>query len=123
MDNIYKKNKRMFKVGINKDIEINDIGSLKLNDNDLITLVSSDGMKHEVCKKNFGYYLTQSFNNRFIKNGYKVALIKNEKNLFFIMLVETNKVNLFNEYLEKEKNSLVCWLPSDKMILPNNNEL
>ena len=51
MNNIYKKNKRMFKVGINKDIEINDIGSLKLNDNDLITLVSSDGMKHEVCKK------------------------------------------------------------------------
>ena len=115
MTNIYKKDNRKFKVGINNEILITDIGSIELNSNELITLISKEGMEHELCKKDFGYYLTQSINKRVINKGYKVAITKNKDNLFFIMLVEISKIKLFQKYLTDEKNTLVCWLPNKSM--------
>ena len=116
MKNIFKQNNRKFKVGLKKKITITDIGSIELNEDELLKLISKEGIEHNLIKKDFGYYLTESINKRLINNGYKVAITKNNDNLFFIMLVEISKIKKFEKYLIDEKNTLVCWLPNKSML-------
>ena len=77
-----------------------DIGSSTLNINEQITLKNKKFV-NEVTKKDWGYYLTNSINERLINNGFKSFLVSNKKKIYFL-IVQKNKEKEFMKYLKKE---------------------
>ncbi len=105
-----KKPPRSFIVGKNNDINIEDCGSIILENNEQITFLTNDKKKWDVLRKDWGYYSTPSINNRLRKQGFRCALVKNKKGSSYIMLVEKNKLNQFDSYLSNEENHVLMWL-------------
>ena len=105
-----KKPERSFFVGKNKEIKIEDCGSIQLDNDELITFLTKDNKEWDVVKKNWGFYATPSINDRLYKQGYRCALVKNKKGSLYIMLVDKNKLNKFNNYILKEDNHILMWL-------------
>ena len=107
-----KKNKppRIFYVGKNNDEKIQDCGSIYLQNNEQITLLTNSQKEYDIVKKEWGFYATPSINNRLSKQGFKCALVKNKEGSFYVMLVSKYKIKKFESYLRKEKNRIVKWL-------------
>ena len=103
MVKIYLNKKvRRFKVGLKKDITLKDVGNLKLNNNELITF-KFEKKNYDFVKKNWGFYISQSINSRVKKAGFKIALVKNIYNRFYLMAVSNNK-KFFLKLIVKKKN-------------------
>jgi len=105
-----KKNPRKFKVGLNKDIVIEDCGNLNLDFNQQITFLTNDNKEYDVCRKSWGFYATPSVNSRLLKFDFKTAIVKNSQGNIYVMIVEKNKIEDFYEYLDKDKNEVIEWL-------------
>ena len=101
---------REFKVGLLKQITIKDCGDIQLDDDEQVTFVTNDGKEYDVARKKWGYYATPSINGRLKRFGFKTALVKNTHGMFYIMLVDSNKVREFQNYLKEEKQSIEQWL-------------
>ena len=76
---IIKKRTRKFKV--NFDLKISDRGDISLSENEMINLITK-GKKNEIVAKKWGFYLTPSINKRLIHNGFRCAIIVNQKKSF-----------------------------------------
>tara|TARA_B000000475_G_C15784102_1_gene360665 strand:+ start:193 stop:558 length:366 start_codon:yes stop_codon:yes gene_type:complete len=111
---IIKKRTRKFKV--NFDLKISDRGDISLSENEMINLITK-GKKNEIVAKKWGFYLTPSINKRLIHNGFRCAIIVNQKKKFFLTLVVNNKKSLknFKSYLRKDKQKLVTYLSNKKL--------
>ncbi len=105
-----KKPPREFKPSKNHDIIIKDFGRIFLEENEQITFISDKNKEYDVVKKKWGFYATPSINDRLKKNGYKTAYVKNQKGQTYIMLVELNKLKIFQEYIEKTNQTVIYWL-------------
>ena len=105
-----KKVPRKFEVGLDKQITIKDCGTIHLKRNEQITFVTGSGKEYDVARKNWGFYATPSVNGRLKGFGFKTALVKNTRGKHYIMLVEKEKLNSFNDYLEEENQTLEHWL-------------
>ena len=46
-----KEKPRIFFVGDNKEIEIKDYGSLRLDNNEQVSLVTDSGNEYDICKR------------------------------------------------------------------------
>lgn len=101
---------RIFKVGLRGDIAIQDCGDIYLADNQQLTFRLPGGGEVDVTAKPWGLYACGSVNDRLPRHGVKVALVKNSKQQFYVMLVEDKQVDAFLQYLESDKNVLVGWL-------------
>ena len=102
---------RLFEVGNGlKRIKIKDIGKLLLDVDEQITFISGKSMEYDVTRKDWGYYATPSVNDRLKRFGFKTALVGNDKGQIYIMLVEKNKIDLFEQYLKQENNFVIEWL-------------
>ena len=109
---------RVFSV---KGHEIKDLGKILLDTNELITFKTSSGKNFDFVAKEWGFYATPSMNDRLKKEGFKTALVVNEIDQLFIMAVEEDKLDIFNEYLKKNQdNKVICWL--DNFYNKNGNE-
>jgi hypothetical protein len=109
---------RVFSV---KGHEIKDLGKILLDSNELITFKTSSGKNFDFVAKEWGFYATPSMNDRLKKEGFKTALVVNEIDQLFIMAVEEDKLDIFNEYLKKNQdNKVICWL--DNFYNKNGNE-
>ena len=106
-----KKNNppRKFSVGIGKKITIRDCGKINLMYNEQISFTTDDDKEYDIVRTEWGFYATPSINGRLKKQGFKTALVKNESGMYYIMVVEKNKITLFENYLKKEKNHLIKW--------------
>ena len=104
---------RRFPVGQHSDISIQDCGEVELEPDELVTLGTESGLRHDVCRKDFGFYITQSLNHRVRQNGFRAALMKNDSNRYYIVLVEIGKEDKFDRYLRMERNELVSWMDND----------
>jgi hypothetical protein len=104
-----RKKKRKFLVGIKKKIYLNDVGKIYLDDNELITFVTKNLSKHDVVKKDWGFYATQSLNSR-LKKRFKTALVINPLKRIFVMLVEKKFMKKFKNYCKQENQIILCWL-------------
>ena len=107
-----KKKNRIFETGISK-IKIKDCGSIKLKNNNQITFKSKNS-EYDVCKKNWGYYATPSINRRLKNFGFRTFIISNKQKEIYIFLVHKNKIQLFKNYLKKEKNFIIKELTNFK---------
>ena len=108
---IYKKERR-FKVGIN-NIILKEVAKISLNQNEMITFVSGK-TEYDIVKKNWGYYATPSINGRLKTFGFKTFIVSNSKKKIYIFLVHKNKINLFKNYIKKERNFIIKELTNFK---------
>ena len=94
---------------------IKDCASINLSPGEQVTFFTADGKETDFCRTGWGYYATPSINGRLERFHFKTALVCNNQAQYFIMLVEDEKIDLFNEFLEKYDEKLVCWLNDDNL--------
>ena len=111
-----KQNPREFGVGKDQKIILKDMGNIYLDLNEQITFMTLDKQEYDVCRKEWGYYATPSVNDRLKRFGFKTALVRNVKGQVYIMLVDQNKIDLFNQYLSEESNFVLKWLDEEPLI-------
>jgi hypothetical protein len=103
-----KINPRVFEV---KGVKIKDFGKIYLDDNEMVSFVTKSNRECDFTAKDWGFYLGPSLNSRLQKEGFKVALVLNEKGQLYINAVEKDKIKLFEEYLKENQDSrVICWL-------------
>ena len=68
--------------------------------------MTENNSEHDVIRKDWGFYATQSVNSR-LKKNFKTALVVNPQQKIFIMLVEKKFINKFKKYC-KMKNKRSC---------------
>ena len=107
---------RKFKVGRpGNKIVISDFGHLTLGSDEQITLVSETGKRHDFAAKEWGFYSTPSINGRLKDEGFKTALVENQKGQIYIMSVDKDKINLFEKYCLDEQQTVLEWLDERKL--------
>lgn len=105
-----KKIPREYNVGRDDKITIKDCGQIHLDPDEQVTFMTADDREYDLCRKDWGYYATPSMNDRLKRFGFKTALVRNSKGQIFIMLVESDKLGLFKQYLSDEDNTVLNWL-------------
>ncbi len=105
-----KESPREYQVGQNHDITIKDIGRVRLEPNEQLTFLTPENAEYDLCRKDWGYYATPSVNDRLKRFGFKTALVQNSKGQVYVMIVEEDKIDVFEHYLEAEKNYILQWL-------------
>lgn len=105
-----KEQPRIFKIGTQKDIEIQDWGNIILEKDEMISFKSENGKNYDVVSKDWGYYATPSMNGRLLNEGFKTALVKNKHGKFYIMIVDNKKIQSFRDYCKKESQTVTEWL-------------
>ena len=104
-----RQKKRKFYAGKNKKICFSDVGKIYLKPNELITFVTENLSKHDVVRKDWGFYATQSINSR-LKKNFKTALVIDSIKRIFIMVVERKFLKKFKKYCKEEQQQVLCWL-------------
>lgn len=103
-----KKKPRIFTVN---GIDCKDFGKIILSENEMISLLSDSGKEVDITAKSWGYYLGPSLNARLADERYKAALVINQYNKIFIMIVDKAKIEEFKNYLkDNQDNRILCWL-------------
>jgi len=103
-----KDTPRKFKVG---NVEIKDFGKISLNENEMLSFKTSSNKEYDFTAKEWGFYASPSINSRVKNEGFKTALVMNEFNKIYIMVVEMEKIDKFKEYLkDNQDNRVICWL-------------
>lgn len=104
---------RVYKVGLEKQISIKDMGTVSLEPDEQITFITPEKGEYDLCRKSWGYYATPSANDRLKRFGFKTAVVRNSKGQVYVMIVETSKMNEFQDYLTEERNDVVQWLDEE----------
>jgi hypothetical protein len=117
MDIKIKAPPRFFKPRKDKDIIIADCGELFLEPNEQISFVTISGKRHDFAAKDWGFYATPSVNSRLKNEGFKTALVGNTFGQVYIMVVDSEKLELFLEYCRVEEQVILEWL--DERLLVN----
>ena len=105
-----KQPPREFEVGFDKKGIIKDCGSLYLEADEQVTLMTEMGGEYDVTRKSWGFYATPSTNGRLSGFGLRAVLVKNRVNRHFVMLVEKGHETDFKKYVEGEPLTLIAWL-------------
>lgn len=102
---------REFNVGRPENpITIRDCGELWLEPNEMVTMMSPDGLRHDFTAKNWGFYATPSVNGRLKSEGFKTALVRNLKGYVYVMCVAKSSIEEFEAYCRHEQQSVLEWL-------------
>jgi len=102
------KEARFFSVN---DHVIKDCGKIHLEQDEMVTFTTKTNKEYDFAAKEWGFYATPSINGRLRNEGFKTALVVNEDNKLFVMVVEDDKLQVFEEYLIKNQdNRVICWL-------------
>lgn len=92
------------------EITIKDHGEIELESDEMVTFVTTTGKHYDFTAKEWGYYATPSINGRLKQQGFKTALVENSQGRIYVMIIEENKIQLFSEYCNKEKQTVLQWL-------------
>ena len=107
---------RKFKVGKpENNIVISDFGDVHLSHDEQITIVSDNGKRHDFACKDWGFYSTPSINGRLQNEGFKTALVENQKGQIYVMSVDKDKLDLFEKYCKDENQTVLEWLDERKL--------
>ena len=104
-----KKKPRIFYPNKKKKLKIADYGQILLEPNEQICLITNRNSKHEITRKEWGFYATQSINSR-LKKNFKTAITENSKKNIFIMMVEKKYINSFKKYCKEHRQKVLIWL-------------
>ena len=104
-----------------KGTQIKDYGKISLENNEMVSFVASGGGELDFAAKSWGFYATPSVNSRLKNEGFKTALVANENNQLYVMVVEKDKINDFFAYLKDgHDNRVLCWLDEWLPLTENN---
>ncbi|MCH8331533.1 MAG: hypothetical protein IH946_09175 [Bacteroidetes bacterium] len=101
---------RKFTVNKNVVVDIYDHGTIDLEANEQVTFITKNGAEYDVARKSWGFYATPSVNGRLKDFGFKTALVRNDQNRYYVMLVEDGKLDDFVRYITDDKQEVVEWL-------------
>jgi len=102
---------------------LRDYGRVHFQDGEMITLVSPSGRECDVTAKEWGFYLAPSLNARLRAQGFKVALVRNNKGKLFLNAVDIDKIELFFSYLREQNSEVICWLDDEKIDIISGEEV
>jgi SAM-dependent methyltransferase len=105
-----KRPPRRFEVGADNKVTLSHCGTVHLEPDELVTLVTAAGNEYDVTRKTWGFYATPSLNYRLLQHALRAVLVKSQTNRFFLLLVEEGKEASFEEYLAGERLQIVCWM-------------
>lgn len=110
-----KQPPRAFEVGYDKKGIIRDCGTLRLDADEQVTLVTDKGGEYDVTRKAWGFYATPSMNGRLSGFGLRAVLVKNRVDRHFVLLVERGHEAEFDAYVMGEPLKIIAWLddPAD----------
>lgn len=111
-----KNPSRPFAVGNAAKFFMHDCGTLRLEPDEQVTMVTDFGAQYDVARKEFGFYATPSLNGRLASFGLRGVLVKNPIGNYFVMLVEQGREELFEKYLSSEQLSVVCWMDTTERL-------
>lgn len=100
---------RVFQVGLDKSSSISDCGRVYLEPNEQITFVTATGKEHDFAAKTWGFYATPSINGRLADQGFKTALVKNSFGKCYVMVVDVERLEEFEKYLNDDKQEVIEW--------------
>jgi hypothetical protein len=101
------KNPRKFRVGKNKFF-IKDFGKINLNNDEMVSFNFSRNNDYDFTKKNWGFYVSQSINQRVKFNNFIIYLVKNSlSGRFYLFAVSIKKNKEFKKYLNQEKTKII----------------
>mgnify|MGYP001200891879 FL=1 len=101
---------RKFEVGFDNKTTLIDCGTIILNSDEQVTFSTDKGGEYDVTRKAWGFYATPSTNGRLSRFGLRTVLVKNRMDQHFVMLVEKDNEEEFEEYVAKEPLIIVAWL-------------
>ena len=109
-----KRPPRVFQVGNAEKFPMRDCGTLRLEPDEQVTLVTESGAEYDVARKDWGFYATPSLNGRLASFGLRAVLVRNPSGRYFVLLVEKGKQVAFDAYVKSEHLAIVCWMDSDE---------
>lgn len=98
-----------------KGVTIKDQGKVYLNDNELLSFVTKTGKEYDFVAKDWGFYASPSLNSRLVKEGFKSALVRNNSGQIYLMIVDKDKIDEFNEYIQSDQK-VVAWLDENNFM-------
>ena len=96
-------------------IEISHCANIEMSPDEQVTFVTESGKEYDVMRKSWGYFATPSINNRLKNSGFKTALIKDKSGKLFVCLIEEEKEEKFQSYLDSDGAGILCWLDDDSV--------
>lgn len=102
---------RQFVAGFKEHrVIIKDCAHLKLAVDEQVTFLTESKGEYDVVRKSWGFYATPSVNHRLPRYNLRSALVRNRLGHVFVVIVEKNKADIFQEYMKLEKMELMAWL-------------
>lgn len=92
------------------EASIKDYGKIILDPDEMISFITVSGKELDITAKEWGFYATPSINSRLRKQGFKTALVENKHGRIYVMVVDMDRLNLFDEYCRKEGQFVREWL-------------
>jgi hypothetical protein len=94
------------------DTTITDYGKLSLEPDEMISFRTASGRECDFVAKEWGFYPLSSPNSRMKREGFKVALVKNYNGKIQINVIEKDKLDIFETYLNSHSviPRVICWL-------------
>ena len=109
-----KRPPRVFQVGNVEKFLMRDCGTLRLEPDEQVTLVTESGAEYDVARKDWGFYATPSLNGRLPTFGLRAVLVRNPSGRYFVLLVEQGKQDAFDAYVKSEQLAIVRWMDNDE---------
>jgi hypothetical protein len=108
---------RRFPVGNAVKFDMKDCGTLRLDPDEQVTLVTESGAEYDVARKDWGFYATPSLNGRLEQFALRGVLIKNRgTGRYFVLLVERGREAGFEAYCAQENLAVIAWLDSTRAL-------
>ena len=107
---------RIFRLGMQAQIEIKHCANIELATDEQVTFVTSSGTEYDVVRKSWGYYATPSLNGRLPNYRLRPVLVRNTFDKVYLLLVEQGHEADFEAYLAAEQQKIICWLDDDEII-------
>lgn len=101
---------RTFQPKKDKALTFTDVGEIKMENDNQVSLVSGKHKSHDFAAKNWGFYVTPSINGRLKNEGFKTALVKSDSGKVFLNFVDSDKIDDFLDYCQENNKVLVEWL-------------
>ena len=101
---------RVYDVGRTVIVHMQDCGTVHLNPDEQLTFRTESGAEYDLARKDWGFYATPSLNGRLQQFGLRAVMVKNLIGRFFVLLVESGKEALFEQYLAVEELQIIAWL-------------
>ncbi|NDV27182.1 hypothetical protein [Desulfovibrio sp. JC010] len=94
-------------------VTLKDCGTIFLDADEQFTFETETGKRHDLTRKEWGWYLSNSVNASLKKQGYKTAIVMSMLTgvpKIVVNLVEEDKVDEFLAYLEQNDSRVISWL-------------